>query len=635
MRRIYRGYVRSDGKSSLDKFKNVPDNQLRTLVEVAGEESYGGVLADNIVLVDIDDLDQSEVVMDMVEQLQLNTLAYYTTRGAHLLFRNENKIEKNRTNAKAAIGIDIDIKLGERNSYQILKKDGVEREIAWEPVGDELDVIPNWLLPVKTDTVFWQMEDGDGRNQAFFNYILTLGSNGFTQQETSETIRLINKHVVKHPVGSDELETILRDEAFEKVDTSIFFEKNTFLHHKFANYLINKHSIKRINGELHVFQDGIYVRGSNNIERAMVDEIPNLRSSQREEVLRYLEIAVNRQEYAEDHSWIAFENGLLNIVTDEFKAHSEQHILTNKIPWNYNPNAQNSDVDTVLNNLACNDDDIRALMQEMIGYTLYRRNELGKAFILIGSKGNGKSTFLDMIINMLGVENVSTLDLNELGERFKTAELAGKLANIGDDIDNEYIKNTGVFKKLATGERINVERKGKDPFDFTNYSKLIFSANSIPRLGKGNDTAALMRRIVIVPFNAYFAKGSDSNFDPYIKYKLRQREAVEYLILLGVKALRDVLENNGFTITDTVEKELEQYEIENNPILEFFMDIPLEEIENHSTKDVYDRYQQWCLANGLTTKGRPVFTKETNEFYGTESVRKSLNGQQVRVFEKK
>ena len=67
---------------------------------------------------------------------------------------------------------------------------------------------------------------------------------------------------------------------------------------------------------------------------------------------------------------------------------------------------------------------------------LYRDNTIGggKAVILVGEKSNGKSTFLHVVKNMLGDKNIASLDLKELGDRFKTAELFGKLANIGDDI---------------------------------------------------------------------------------------------------------------------------------------------------------------------------------------------------------
>lgn len=57
--------------------------------------------------------------------------------------------------------------------------------------------------------------------------------------------------------------------------------------------------------------------------------------------------------------------------------------------------------------------------------------------------------------------------------RFKTAELFGKLVNLGDDIGKGFIKDSAELKNLATGETLVVERKGKDPFDLRNYAKLI------------------------------------------------------------------------------------------------------------------------------------------------------------------
>ena len=60
------------------------------------------------------------------------------------------------------------------------------------------------------------MDEGDGRNQALFNYILTLQSNDFTVEEIRETIRTLNKYVLKMPLPDKELNTILRDDAFKK-----------------------------------------------------------------------------------------------------------------------------------------------------------------------------------------------------------------------------------------------------------------------------------------------------------------------------------------------------------------------------------------------------------------------------------
>lgn len=64
-----------------------------------------------------------------------------------------------------------------------------------------------------------------------------------------------------------------------------------------------------------------------------------------------------------------------------------------------------------------------------------------------------------MIKTLLGFENTSALDLKELGNRFKTAELFGKLANVGDDIGDEFIADASIFKKVVSGDRLNAERK--------------------------------------------------------------------------------------------------------------------------------------------------------------------------------
>ena len=66
MESLYRGYVKTNGKSSLDKFKN--GEELRTLEEVKKLKSYGGVLRDDVILIDVDDEESSEKLMNLVEE---------------------------------------------------------------------------------------------------------------------------------------------------------------------------------------------------------------------------------------------------------------------------------------------------------------------------------------------------------------------------------------------------------------------------------------------------------------------------------------------------------------------------------------------------------------------------------------
>jgi len=235
---------------------------------------------------------------------------------------------------------------------------------------------------------------------------------------------------------------------------------------------------------------------------------------------------------------------------------------------------------------------------------------------------------------MLGDENIASLDLGELGDRFKTAELFGKLANIGDDIGDEFIANPAIFKKLVTGERVSVEKKGQDPFEFNNYAKMLFSANNIPRMGKGRDTGAILRRLTIIPFDARFDP-DDPDYTPDIKYKLRDIECVEYMVLIGIEGLKRVLKNKAYTKSEKVEKELEEYEVTNNPIAGFIQDNDVEEFENEKTKDVYKQYQVYCAENNYIPLAHNEFSKQLKRYTNLDTVRKTINGVKYTVYVKK
>lgn len=623
---FFKGYVETKDKKCIEKFKNRTD--FKTFEQVQSLPEFAGILATDTILVDIDDSESSELLFKVVKEYSLCCRVYKTSRGKHFLFKNSG-VPTNKTGCKLAIGVTADIKIGTRSSYEVLKYGGKMREILYDTAeNEEAQPLPRWLHPVKSNMEFLNMDAGDGRNQSLFNYILTLQSNDFTVEEARETIRIINKFVLKVPLSDDEIETILRDDAFKK---PVFFMGSTFLFDKFATYIKNNNHIIKINNQLHLYRDGIYVSGLSEIESEMIKHIPQLNRAKRTEVLAYLDIMIRDSVKAEDANLIAFENGLYDIVDDSFIEFTPEHIITNKIRWKYNPDAYSELADKTLNKISCNDPQIRALLEEAIGYCFYRRNELGKAFILTGDKSNGKSTFLSMVQCLLGDENIASLDLKELGDRFKTAELFGKLANVGDDIGDEFIANAAIFKKLVTGDRVSAERKGQNPFEFNNYSKFLFSANNIPRIK--DKTGAVQRRLIIIPFDATFS-ASDPDFNPYIKHLLKTEEVMQYLINLGIQGLKRVLLNRAFTSSTKVQKELDEYEEQNNPILGFFRECEDEEfpIENEPTNKVYKRYQEYCLANSLQPMSNIEFSKQVNRILGFKVVNKTIKNKKYRIF---
>lgn len=628
---FFKGYVRTKNKKCIDKFKDVSD--LKSLEDVQDLDEYAGIMAHDAILIDVDDEEQSELLLKICEDEDIRCKILKSRKGMHFLFKN-SKVEKCYTKTKLACGlIDIDIKSGFKNSYEVLKIEGKEREIVYDIHDDEeYQELPKWLFPIRTNIDFIGMNAGDGRNQALFNYILTLQSNDFTVDEARKAIQIINRYILKEPLADSELDVITRDEAFSK---PVFYNGKTFLFDKFAIFLKNNHHIIRIDNQLHLYRDGIYISGQSEIESVMIQHLPELNKAKRSEVMAYLDIMIRENTDAADAHLIAFRNGLYNIHDDSFVPFTPEHVITNRIDWDYNPHAYYEMTDEVLNNIACNDSSIRALLEEMIGACMYRSNQLagGKAFILTGSGSNGKSTFLNMLKTMLGKRNLSVLDLKKLNDRFSTVMMFGKLANIGDDISDEFVTDAAEFKKVVTGEMISAEQKGQPKFDFEPKLKLIFSANSIPRIGKGRDSSAILRRLVIVPFNARF-DANDPNFKPFIGDSLKGQESMEYLIQLGIQGLKRVLMNRKYTSSKKVQDELDEYEITNNPVLGFFKDCEDEgvQIENEITSRVYQKYHEYCLANNLTAMSSGEFSKQVKKHFDLTIKTKKIQGKTCRIF---
>lgn len=622
---VFKGYATGNGKKPTMKVKN---QELLKWFDVFDEESFGAVLNDNYVDISFDSDELSQKFWDMADKNNWNCLILENPDNGHIhSYWKINGNIKNGKDKKLAVGLIGDIHSG--STYIPLRVNGVDRfPPSFDP--ETIDNLPEELYPVNTQIDLLHLSEGDGRNDELFKYILVLQSQlNLTKDSIKRVLENTNEFVFDEPLASKEIDVILRDEAF---NVPMFFEKNKFLFDKFAQYLKQEYHIVKINDQLHIYNDGVYDYATNHIEAKMIEKIPTLKAQQRTEVLKYLELICDEKTHS-DANYIAFKNGVYDISTDTMIDYTPDIILTNRINFNYNPDAYSQLADDTLNKLAVSDAQIRALLEECIGYCFYRRNELGKAFILTGDKSNGKSTFLDLIKVMLGDTNISALDLRELGDRFNSAMMFGKLANIGDDIADDFMQGNSVsiFKKIVTGNRIKAERKGQQPFEFNPYVKLLFSANDMPRMR--DKTGAVLRRLVMIPFNATFTK-NDPDYDPFIKYKLIKDNNIEYLIKLGIEGLKRVLINNSFTESDKVKTAMMEYEEENNPIIAFVNEVGEDAIINQPTQDVYLRYSTFCSENQLQVLSKIVFSKQINK--RLESVSKSvrINGKIIRIFAK-
>ena len=625
--KVFKGYATGDGKKPTMKVK---DAQLKAWDDVSSTDSCGAVLNDKYVDISFDTDELSEKFWQMSEQNNWNCLILENPINGHIhsYWKDSNgKIDKGGKDKKLAVGLVADIHSG--STYIPLKVDGVERfPPSFEP--SDIDEVPDELLPVNTQIDLMNLEEGSGRNDELYKYILILQSQLFVKKEQIKRIlNNINHFIFQDALSDDEMDVITRDEAFAK---PIFFKGTKFLHNAFGQYLKNEYPVVRINGQLHVYDNGIYRPGYRFIESKMIEVIPQLKATQRTETLKYLEIITPEEVQQSDANLIAFRNGVYDLATDELLPFDPKYIITNIIPWDFNRTAYSELCDKTLDKLTCNDKEIRSLMEESIGYCFFRQNELSKSFILTGDGSNGKSTFLDMAKNVVSRQNYVALDLDELSERFSTSSMFGKLACFGDDSNDDFLQGKALsqFKKVVSGNDLKGENKGQDIFFFKPYIKLFFSFNALPRM-RNRGFEAIKRRLIIIPFNAKFSK-DDPDFDAGITWKLKKQDVAEYLIQLGIAGLKRVIANQGFTESQKVKDEVDNYERDNNPILLFLEEVDESEILNHETKEVFARYDLFCNDNGFTRIAMQTFTKEIKKHLKCDRKDVRVNGKKAIIF---
>ena len=268
---------------------------------------------------------------------------------------------------------------------------------------------------------------------------------------------------------------------------------------------------------------------------------------------------------------------------------------------------------------------------ELIGYTtIVFEYPLHKAFMLLGRGSNGKSTYLRMLRDILGRHNVASIPLQaftDLDYRFLWASLVGRMANIFADLPRIPLSYTGIFKVLTGEDDLILDRKGKEPIrGYTNYAKMIFSANELP---KTNDlTHAFFRRWIIVDFPNTFPE-DPTWYDRSVTPELRDQA-----LTVGLEAVREVLERRAFTgETDVRERWLE----ESDQVYRFIKDLERLNLARRDpngrviAKELYKVYSRWARIQGVNVLNQAQLTNELSKY---EITKKDIYYTGIRLLER-
>lgn len=613
---MYRGYIYCDGKTAIEKYAGV--NKLHTLEEVKNYCSYAGVLDGKTVMIDVDDKQEAEALFKVLSTVGVRFNCLKTTRGMHFYFKGHASCV---SGVNLFVGVKADIKAG-ANAYDALKVDGQEREWIYRFNDDQLVALPAYLTIGGLH--LYGMGEGDGRNDALFKLIHPLQRAGLSRSEIIDLFVAINTHLFSSPLSAKELAIITRDDAFISTE-EVKKSKKSKSYYDIGLGIIDDKSLTIVNGL--IFAGGVHV-DSADLMRMIYQYHTDMTMRACEEVTRVIELFAPKKKLAPPH-YVKFINGVWDVRNECWAEDGEEYGYINTIPHAYDAAAYNIVVDNTLSKIACGDKEIRQLIEEMIGYCLLGDCRLRKAFILYGDKRNGKSTLLKAIVNVLGENNVTTLDFKDLSKQFATHLLRGKLANIGDDIASDYVSDVSVIKKLVSGERLTADRKFKESIQFNNYAKLIFSANDLTRFK--DDSGAMLDRLILIPCNAVFSE-TDADFNPMINRDMTTESAAQYIICLALNALRRLLEYNRFTDGGSARVIKAEYELQNNPLVDFFALHPEAPKEGDDTQELYNQYLTYCARSNVTPLSKINVNRAVCKLYKCGTKLKRIGKNVFRAF---
>ena len=370
--------------------------------------------------------------------------------------------------------------------------------------------------------------------------------------------------------------------------------------------------------EVVVYDAGVYRNGGEVTIRRTVEQVMDgtkITKNAANEVIGHIQrrTYTERDEFDKDKRIINLKNGLYDTKTGELKPHTPDYLSTVQIPVAYDPAATCPAIDQFFIDVM-DTDDIEAAV-EWFGYVLEPDYWIQKMLMLLGEGENGKSKFLGLFEAFIGERNCASESIHQLvNNRFRTANLYGKLANIHADISDRGINETGILKLLTGGDRVSAEKKGKSSFKFKNFARLIFSANRLPPTR--DDTDAWHRRWTFINFTRKFGKDPDATkpADPKILDKLTTDTELSGLLNRALEALKGLHERGGFSKNLSTAETRRIYTRLSDPVMVFIEDRCIVDRDvSVKRSDLFNAYVRFCEDNRQAPIGQAAFTKRIHD----------------------
>lgn len=517
-----------------------------------------------------------------------------TGRGSHFYFKKPvNHKISHQSKRLSTCGLVYDFCCP---AYAVIKRDGVVRQGTWNFSFEDLPILPDWLLPFPKKDKDEPLEilglvEGDGRKVTLLSWMARVHAR-LRGINTPEIFRIINTIIFKEQLPLEELQEILQkvmngDYSFDNTGIGSIKQSQNV-----ANWLISQYNVKVYKGKIW-HKDGLRYISEESLLAGKLNKKLDVNETDWKKILFKLNIDEDIRIPDDHNNFIRIDNGVIHngvygdLESDEFTPYY--------LPIFYDLEAYDEHVDKFLNWLSRDDRDMRNVIEEMFGHIILTENAPHAFFLITGGGDNGKSTFLNMVAEFSkGLS--SYVDIKNFGNPNSIVRMVGKLVNIADDIDPDYLEESKSLKVIANGGELEVKTLYKDTYHVEIKTTLLFTANRAP-IWK-DKTHGLFRRLNIIHLENMI---TDETKDPELLEKLTTNTAKQYILRLALEGVQRFKNNNmKVSYSSKAQETKTQYMIESDPML-YWLDETGEDLEEKSVSYATEQYNDWAFKNGCKT----------------------------------
>lgn len=395
--------------------------------------------------------------------------------------------------------------------------------------------------------------------------------------------------------------------------------------------------------EIYIYNDGIYTEnGESHIKEKlrglMEEDYSDWLANQVLDKIKtdtYIDADVLFKE--NNINEIPVANGILDLTTFELKPFTPSKIFLSKLPTAFNIEATCPLIDKFLSEVLTSPED-KEVFYELAGFGLFKDYFMEKAFMFVGNGRNGKGKSIELLKRLVGSFNCASVPLSAMEANSPFVNTLWKrYFNLAGDISSKDLKETGMFKQLTGRDLISANRKYLSVIEFSNYAKLVFACNELPRVYDYSD--GFWERWVLLEFPYKFvdqsvydsAKEEDRKMwkikDPQIIDKITTPEEMSGFLNMALVGLKRLLQNKKFSYTSGTSEVKNKWIRKADSFMAFCMDCVEEDYESKITKkELRRKYKEYCSLHKVSGGSDKAIKATLQEMFGCSDDYCSING---------